>query len=161
MSEPGGHRPVLKLRPVEESDLPVFFAQQSDLEAVRLSGLAPRPHDVFYAHYAQVLQNPVNVIRTIEVDGEPAGHVATFPRDGRQEIGYWLGREYWGRGIVTWAFAEFLRDIRIRPLHAITSENNVASLRLLERAGFKRETEIPDFGAERGQGIVGVVMRLD
>ncbi len=160
MSDSGSSRAVLKLRPVVEADLVAFFEQQSDPESVRISSLAPRPHDVFFAHYARVLVDPTNVLRTIDVDGFPAGHVATFPRDGLQELGYWVAREYWGRGIATWAVNEFLKDIRIRPLHAVTADTNLASIRLLERAGFRRESEIADFGGERSRGVTGIVMRL-
>lgn len=59
------------------------------------------------------------------------------------EVGYWLGEPYWGRGIATralgafsdWAFADF----GLLRLHAYVFENNVASMRVLEKAGFERE----------------------
>jgi len=160
-AEGGAQPPIRRLRPVLATDLPAFYAHQADPGAVRLSGLEPRSREVFDAHYAKVLADPANVLRTIEVDGEPVGHVVAFPRDGLHEVGYWLARSHWGRGVLTWALPELLREVAIRPLHAVTAQSNAASVRLLLRCGFVFERAIDDFGGERGNGSRAFVMRLD
>lgn len=153
--------PEFRLRPVTYEDLLVFYEHQCDPEAARLAGLSPRPRHEFDMYYAKALANPANVLRTIEVDNAPVGHFAAFPRGGRHEVGYWIARAYWGRGLLTRAFPEFLRDVPVRPLHALTAAQNTASIRALERAGFVRESEVADFGDERSLGMPGVVLRLD
>jgi len=53
-------------------------------------------------------------------------------------IGYWIGREYCGRGIATAALAEFLGHDLARPLHAFVAVHNIASIRVVEECGFVR-----------------------
>jgi RimJ/RimL family protein N-acetyltransferase len=52
-------------------------------------------------------------------------------------IGYWLGREHWGRGIATDALREFLELVDERPLQATVAHANHASVRVLEKNGFR------------------------
>jgi RimJ/RimL family protein N-acetyltransferase len=59
-----------------------------------------------------------------------------FERDGKREVGYWLGRAYWGRGIATAALAAVLREVSERPLYAYVVRSNVGSIRVLEKCGF-------------------------
>jgi uncharacterized protein (TIGR00369 family) len=151
----------LRLRPVHEADLAVLHAQQADAEAQRVAGLAGRERDAYFVHMGQVLADPANVLRVVEVDGAVAGLVLAFPREGLHELGYWLGRAYWGRGILTRALAEFVPTVGCRPLHAHTAQHNAASLRALQRLGFEQVATRDDFGGDRGPGVPGVVMRLD
>jgi hypothetical protein len=55
--------------------------------------------------------------------------------DGR-EVGYWLGREFWGQGIATQALALFLEEEPTRPLVAHVAKHNIGSRRVLEKCGF-------------------------
>ena len=56
------------------------------------------------------------------------------------ELGYWLGEEFWGRGIMTeavGAFTDFCFDrFSLRRIYAEPFANNPASARVLEKAGF-------------------------
>ena len=70
------------------------------------------------------------------VDGEVTGNVLSFERDGRREVGYWLGRDHWGRGVATAALVAFLGEEETRPLHAGVLAANGGSLRVLEKCGF-------------------------
>ena len=45
-------------------------------------------------------------------------------------VGYWLGREFWGRGVATRALARFLGVVTGRPLHARVATNNQGSIRV-------------------------------
>ena len=51
-------------------------------------------------------------------------------------MGYWIGREFWGRGLATQALAELLGIVDARPLHAYVTKSNIASIRVLEKCGF-------------------------
>ena len=56
---------------------------------------------------------------------------------GEWEVGYWLGKEYWGSGIATLAVAEYIRTVTTRPLYAHVAQHNIGSRRVLEKCGFK------------------------
>jgi len=76
--------------------------------------------------------------RTVLVDGIVAGQVMSFIRDNKRELGYWLGREFWGQGITARAVQQYLAQVeRQRPLFAIVAEHNLASRRILARCGFR------------------------
>lgn len=131
------------LRPVHPGDLPVFFEHQRDGIAAALAAFPSRERAAFDAHWAGILANPDCWVRTVEADGAAAGYVCAFQRGERWEIAYWIGREFWGRGIASRAVAEFLALFVKRPLFAAVAEHNQPSLRVLEKAGFRfvrRET---------------------
>jgi Acetyltransferase (GNAT) domain len=66
-----------------------------------------------------------------------AGNVVSFVHSGEQEVGYWIAKKYWGRGVATRALAESLRLEARRPLYANVARHNVASIRVLEDCGFR------------------------
>lgn len=124
------------LRAVEPADLPVFFEHQRDLIALAMAGMPGRDRAAFDEHWAKILADDAVLIRTIVVDGEVAGNVLSFDRDGRREVGYWIGRDHWGRGVATAALVAFLGEETTRPLHAGVAPQNGGSLRVLEKCGF-------------------------
>jgi RimJ/RimL family protein N-acetyltransferase len=127
---------TVELRPVEPSDLPVFFEHQADLGAAAMVGMPSRDREAFDAHWARILADPTGLIRTVLEDGAVAGNMLSFLRDDVREVGYWLGRSYWGRGIATAALQAFLRIETRRPLHAGVTRGNGGSVRVLEKCGF-------------------------
>ena len=130
------------LRDVVASDLRVFFEQQLDPEATRMAAFPARERwEDFLAHWeAKVLGDPVCGKQTIVWEGRVAGNIVSWPSpEGMRLIGYWLGREYWGRGIASAALAAYVEHDRTRPLHAYVAAHNVASIRVLEKAGFVRQ----------------------
>lgn len=139
------------LRDVTQDDLPIFFEHQRDPEATQMAGFPSREREAFMAHWAKVLANPDNDTQAILFDGVVAGNIVSFTQDGEREVGYWLGREFWGKGIATRALTAFLEQIMTRPqhapqhapLHAHVVKHNIGSRRVLEKCGFvlERETE--------------------
>jgi RimJ/RimL family protein N-acetyltransferase len=124
------------LREVVAADLDAFFDHQRDPEATALADFPAPDRSAFDAHWAQILRDESVVVRTVMVDGAVAGNVVSFVADGRREVGYWIGREFWGGGVASRALALFLAEQRERPLFAATSPRNVASQRVLAKAGF-------------------------
>src|SRR5262249_35811728 len=146
------------LRVVAEHDLPIFFDHQRDREAAQMAAFPSRGRDAFMAHWREkVLGNPTNLTRTIVVEGCVAGNIVSWTQEGRRLVGYWIGREYWGKGTATGALSEFLRVETTRPLHAWVAEANVASIRVLEKCGFQRHGE-PHTGND---GVVELLFKLD
>lgn len=133
--------PRVVLREVVDSDLPNFFEHQRDREAVRMAAFPSRDHGAFMTHWAKLRREPSNIIRTIDCDGHVAGNIGSWVADDRRLIGYWIGREYWGRGVATAAVAAFLAEVNERPLHAFVVEQHVGSIRVLEKCGFAASAE--------------------
>ena len=128
--------PRLVLREVVDTDLAIFFEHQRDPEAVRMAAFPSRDRDAFLTHWAKLRREPSNIIRAIVWDGQVAGNIGSWIAGGQRLIGYWIGREFWGRGLATQALAELVDMVEARPLYAHVVKSNVASIRVLEKNGF-------------------------
>jgi RimJ/RimL family protein N-acetyltransferase len=131
----------VRLRDIEPNDLPIFYEQQLDADATRMAAFPARDRAAFDAHWAKILGNPAMVKQTILVDGQVAGNIGSWPQDGVRLVGYWIGKEHWGKGVATRALAAFLHLVTERPLHAHVAKHNVGSIRVLEKCGFSLERE--------------------
>lgn len=128
------------LRSVEPSDIPLFFAHASDHVALRVAALAPPPPadlEAYRARWSRLLSSADTLARTVVHDGNVVGHLISFPRHGRREVGGWFARASWGRGIATSALRSFLLLDPTRPLYARAAADNRAALRVLDRCGFR------------------------
>ncbi len=97
----------------------------------------------------------------IDVGGRLAGVIGFEHRDDiwrrSVELGYWLGRAYWGKGIASdavrgvteWAFTEW----DINRVWAGVFAWNPASARVLEKAGFTREARLVKSATKDGQSV--------
>jgi RimJ/RimL family protein N-acetyltransferase len=132
------------LRDVIDTDLPVFFEHQRDPEAVAMADFPARDRDAFDAHWERLLADPSLFKKTIVFEGQVAGNVGSWEQDGRQLVGYWLGKEFWDKGLATKALAEVIAELDTRPLYAYVAETNIASIRVLEKCGFVRSDEDED-----------------
>jgi RimJ/RimL family protein N-acetyltransferase len=102
-----------------------------------MAAFPARDWGAFAAHAAKVQADPTVTNRTIVVDGVVAGSVVSWVDEtGERDVGYWLGREFWGRGIATQALTAMLALVPERPLHARVAKHNAASLRVLQKCGF-------------------------
>jgi RimJ/RimL family protein N-acetyltransferase len=132
------------LRDVEKSDLPILLEHQLDPEATRMAGFLARDRKSFMAHWNRILEDESVVTKTVLFEGEVAGNIVSFVNSGEREVGYWIGRQFWGRGVATRALAEFLRLEARRPLYAGVALHNAASVRVLQKCGFRILREEPD-----------------
>ena len=124
------------LREVVEADLPLFHEYECDPEAAAMAAFPSRDRDAFMAHWAKTLANGSALPMTIVSDGEVAGNIGCWEADGQRFVGYWIGRQFWGRGLATQALAELVGMVEARPLYALVVASNVASIRVLEKNRF-------------------------
>ncbi len=145
MPVPPSHVVPIRLRPTTPADVPVLFVMQSDPEANRMAGTRPRSREAFFAVWEKIFADPKVRSRVVEMGGEIVGGVSVFqaPAEGGPEdvmrdcLGYWIAKAHWGRGIASRAVALFLEEEPRRPLHATAARANVASVRVLEKCGFR------------------------
>jgi RimJ/RimL family protein N-acetyltransferase len=102
------------------------------------------------------------------VAGEAVGSISLlFKHDVSRrsaEIGYWLGRAHWGRGIATAAvqsLAEYgFTQHDLARVYAVVFAHNDASGRVLEKAGFTLEARLRRAITKDGQTMDGLLYAL-
>ncbi|HEX8222030.1 MAG TPA: GNAT family N-acetyltransferase [Chloroflexia bacterium] len=154
----------VQLREITEADLPILFEHQRDPHANHMAAFTarePSDRDVFMAHWAKILADDTIIKRTIIYEGQVAGNIVCFGWQGKREVGYWLGREHWGKGIATAALGEFLGVVTERPLYAAAAKDNAASIRVLEKCGFVITGHDRGFSNARGEEIEEVMLELN
>jgi RimJ/RimL family protein N-acetyltransferase len=148
------------LREVVEGDLDDFYEHQRDPEATRMALFPARDRDAFDAHWRRVLENEAATKKTIVHEGKVAGNVLCWEQEGRRLVGYWVGREFWGKGLATRALAELLEEVTVRPLHAWVATSNVGSIRVLEKCGFVATASRAEFDEAIGERVEELLLEL-
>lgn len=143
-----------------EDDLPILFEHQRDPVANRMAEFPARDREAFMAHWHRILSDEGVICRTVVVEEQVAGNVVCFERYGVREVGYWIAREYWGRGIATRALSELVGLVEPRPLYARVAKHNVASIRVLEKCGFRVSDEAIGSTAAPDDGVEEVLLEL-
>jgi [ribosomal protein S5]-alanine N-acetyltransferase len=140
----------ITLRPYREDDIPALAALANNPRvAENLRDVFPHPYGLSDAeHFVRTMASAPGLHNfAVEVRGVFAGGagIAILGDVYRRtaEIGYWLGEPFWGRGIgtrVVRMIAEHAFSLGpICRLEAAVFENNRASQRVLEKAGFALE----------------------
>lgn len=156
--------PAVAVRPLEDRDLDLIFDQMRDPESVHMAAFTPADPDdraAFDAHMARVRARPDVTSLAVTCDGELAGHIASFVVDGDTEVTYWIGRQWWGKGVASRALELLLELNPVRPVHARAASDNVASLRVLAKAGFVPVGREISFASARGTEIEETILRKD
>ena len=142
----------IQLRDVEADDLPLFFEHQRDPIAGAMVAFNSRNRAAFDQHWAKLLADDSLLKKTIVVvsavsaespvvsavsaENQVAGNIGSWTVEGKREVGYWIDRAFWGRGVATAALSAFLCLEQTRPLYAGVAKHNVASIRVLQKCGF-------------------------
>ena len=126
----------IRLRDVEVSDIEIFYEQQLDPEATTMAAFPARDRESHLAHWNKILKDSGCITRTIVASGQVAGNIGSWVQDEQREIGYWIGKAHWGRGVATSALEQFLQVVEDRPLYAWVARHNSGSIRVLEKCGF-------------------------
>ena len=130
----------ITIREVESSDLETFYEHQLDPEAIRMAAFVcedPKDKVAFEAHWNKILNSSQITQRTIVAERQVAGHIACYPDGENIEVTYWLGREFWKRGLATQALNRMLHLVVDRPIFAKAAADNIGSIRVLQKCGFK------------------------
>ena len=131
----------LIIRPWQKSEAAILFKYASDPDIGPIAGWPPHSsvensleiiHTVFSAPetYAVVLKET----------GEPVGHSAEMGK-AEAEIGYWIGKPYWGLGLIPEAvkalLARCFKDLMLDAVWCGYYDGNTKSKRVCEKCGFR------------------------
>jgi RimJ/RimL family protein N-acetyltransferase len=152
---------VAVLRPWHADDLESLVANASHADVSRgLRDRFPYPYtgDDGRAWLARAVDE-ADRAWAIELEGAAVGGVSLHPGTDvhrhSAELGYWLGRRHWGRGIMTAVLGTFVTPamtaFRLYRMYATVYANNPASMRVLEKAGFEREGMQKSAVVKRGE----------
>ncbi|WP_137789250.1 GNAT family N-acetyltransferase [Bacillus sp. E(2018)] len=154
----------VKLRDIKEDDLPIFFEQQLDFMANYMAAFTPKDpndKDAFLAHWTKIITDETITVKTILWNDNVTGHISNFEQFGEPEVSYWIGRKYWGQGFATKALSQFLAVIKVRPLFARAAKDNIASIHVLGKCGFRITSEDKGFSHARGTEVEEFILKLD
>ncbi len=133
----------LVLRPLQMADAAAIAALACEFDVARMTARMPHPYalDDARAWIGQIAGSGETVF-AITRDSELIGCAGYVPLDGiRAEIGYWLGKPWWGRGLATEAAGALVQDVfetgGFEQIDTGHFSDNAASGRVLEKLGFK------------------------
>jgi RimJ/RimL family protein N-acetyltransferase len=138
------------VRTWQEKDLAPLVEYANDREVARqLRDRFPHPYETAHGigFLQWVAEQPVECAWAIAVDGPAVGGIGlVFQHDVDRvsaEIGYWLGRPFWGHGLATAALravtAYAFEQFDLARIFAVPFEANRGSIRVLEKAGYVLE----------------------
>lgn len=138
---------VRTARPSDATELPAIA---NDWEVARfLRDRFPHPYTIDDARWwVERNTSDESTHFMIEANGEVAGGIGYILGSAEErlsaEIGYWLGRRFWGRGLATAAcraLTEYVLETNpgVVRIESHVFGNNLASMRVLEKCGYARE----------------------
>jgi RimJ/RimL family protein N-acetyltransferase len=162
--------PRLLLRPGFPEDAPALAAAIADKAILRNLAAAPWPYRMRDAEAFLVgPRDPIlpSLLVFQRTDGAPqlVGSCGLGRRpSGAVEMGYWIARAFWGRGLATEACSAIIaiaRTLRLTSLEGSHFMDNMASARVLEKLGFEPVGIIaPRMSCARGEEVPARLMRL-
>lgn len=161
----------IKLRPWNIEDAESLVENANNFEIARfMSDAFPYPYTIENANNFiafAIKDEPIHIF-AIEIDGKAVGGIGIHPQADimkkNAELGYWLGEKYWGKGIISRAIQEIipfaLKTYDITRIYARPFGNNVASQKVLEKAGFKLEARIKENIFKNGEYLDELVYAI-
>jgi ribosomal-protein-alanine N-acetyltransferase len=142
----------LLFRSHEAADLDSFCAMEADAEVRRYVGGAPRTREAAEKRFWEGVMQPVEDRLTmwatvLKADGSYIGRCGLYPRfkeegrvAGEAVLGFYLARQFWGRGFATEAgraFVDFgFDELKLERIVTAVQVENAASIHVLEKLGF-------------------------
>lgn len=159
----------LVLRPHRMSDAEAIAQSLNDFQVSRMLARVPAPYDRQDAsEWLSVATTDLNEGWAFAITAGDDVHIGcvSFERgNGGWELGYWLNRFYWGRGYMSEAVhaatARFLMRMPGTDIRSGIFADNVASLRVQEKAGFGITGCSDLFCVARGAMVPHIETRLE
>ena len=154
--------PSCLLRPLVMADAESLARHANDHGVSRnLRDRFPHPYTVAdaQAYIAHAAARPVQTSFGIVVDGQAIGNIGLMLGEDiarrSAEVGYWIGRAFWGRGIAVDALratTQYAFDtLALARVFAVPFATTSRSVRVLEKAGYVREGVMRHSAVKEGQ----------
>jgi RimJ/RimL family protein N-acetyltransferase len=132
----------LVLRDLTDSDAPEFARLAGDWDVARMTARIPYPYSEALAREWMDTLEPDEFVRAVLHRDELIGAVGYVAiGNGSAEIGYWIGKPWWGSGFATEAASALVRYCfttgGFKRLTCCHFEDNDASKRVIEKLGFR------------------------
>jgi [ribosomal protein S5]-alanine N-acetyltransferase len=153
----------MHLRPTTITDLDTLYTFQLDEEASQMAAFMPEnwtDKDAYIAKWTKLITEGEVHAYTIIVDEKIVGSIGSYPMEGEWQITYWVGREFWGRGIATEAARAFLQLFTTRPIYGRAAFDNAGSIKVLEKCGFVKTGTDRYQSHARGKEIEELIYKL-
>lgn len=147
----------LTLRKYRLSDLKIIYRLFANDKVLKNLSLSKRAKEISIKEEKEWIKKVLKEYKrkkkeqlhlAVVVNGEIVGGIGAKEIDYKNqkaEIGYWFGEEYWGKGYATEAIKKFskilIKEYKLVRIEAFPYSRNIASQRVLEKAGFKLEGE--------------------
>jgi RimJ/RimL family protein N-acetyltransferase len=142
----------INLRKLKKSDAPAIYQNANDKLIAKYTEL-PHPYKLDDAYgFIRATHQKLNKKKAFELGielketKEIIGMISLMKVDydnKNAEIGYWLGKKYWGRKIMKEAIKLFLNfgfnKVKLTRIYAKVMHPNISSAKLLEKSGFQYE----------------------
>jgi RimJ/RimL family protein N-acetyltransferase len=92
---------------------------------------------------AKIRVDPEVIIRVITEDDLVVGYLLSWSTESCRMLGYWIGREFWGRGLASLGLRLFINELPMRPLQAHVASTNLGSQKVLDNNGFSLVSREP------------------
>jgi ribosomal-protein-alanine N-acetyltransferase len=135
--------PRLSYRPIDARDAGRVALLAGDWDVARMTSRIPHPYSLIDADLWIASIGNDEFVRGIERDGELIGAVGYISGEpGQAEIGYWIGKPWWGNGYATEAASALMGycfdEAGFRRLNCGHFIDNLASARVIKKLGFRR-----------------------
>jgi ribosomal-protein-alanine N-acetyltransferase len=143
----------LQLRPISpDDDRVITRLLHGDTELALRTAAIPIPYTIEHARAFLQAADPHQIFAVI-AGTDFVGAIGFKHGSDSIEIGYWIGRPYWGRGYATRAVRLLIEEAQRRGIERLQAEvfpENFGSIRVLEKCGFLRECEVERDLPQRG-----------
>jgi RimJ/RimL family protein N-acetyltransferase len=144
----------IRLTELRETDIPALVEYLNHPEIYKNTLTIPKPYSekdgLNFIHLCQKLDKKYGFVvnwAVRDANEQLIGGIGRLMKLGpvahKDEIGYWLASPFWGQGLMTEtvrAFSDYLLKIEpLKRIEALVFHKNIASGRVLEKAGFVRE----------------------
>ena len=152
------------LRPLQKEDAGSLFNHANDLDIARYT-LLPHPYTLKTAldfinitkknrEKKKAFEFGIELMETEKIIGM-ISLMNIDEKNKNAEIGYWLGKKYWGKGIMREAVKLILqfgfKKLKLERIYAKVLHPNVASAKLLEKSGLRYEGRLRRATLRRGR----------
>ena len=160
----------MQLKPWEEKYITDLVENINHAEVVRyLSNRVPFPYTEQDAKdFIEMTKSTNDALFAIIVDGKAVGGIGIYPKTDihckNAELGYWLGYNYWNKGIISHAIQQIIpyafERYDIQRLYASVFADNAGSIKVLEKNGFLRDTKFKQTLFKNGKFYDEVIYAL-